>query len=149
MPTELKGLKAATPAANHLFDVRDDEPNKGEETRTQAYHRITIQLLYLSQRARPDLRLGYSRIGVTKCDWKKKVEQSGTTANQHSKRRVLTPIGWCPHALSIFILLKSTPQIVNPRLSPIHLIIALMPHSFVTLKFQSYRLSFMFCTSYL
>jgi hypothetical protein len=57
-------------------NVRDDESNKVEETRTQTHHRITLQLLYLSQRARPDLRLAVSSLGrrVTKCDeddWKK------------------------------------------------------------------------------
>jgi hypothetical protein len=43
VPPELKARKAASPAANHQFDVRDDESNKVEETRTQTNHQITMQ----------------------------------------------------------------------------------------------------------
>jgi hypothetical protein len=56
--------------------VSDDVSNRVEEARAQAYHRIVMQILYLSQRARPNLRLAVSslRRRVTKCnedDWKK------------------------------------------------------------------------------
>jgi hypothetical protein len=76
VPPELKARKAATPAVNYLFDVRDVESSRIEESRTKVYHRITMQLLFLSQRARPDLRLVVSSFGrrVTRCnedDWKK------------------------------------------------------------------------------
>jgi hypothetical protein len=66
VPPELKARKAATPAVNHLFDERDDESNKVEETGP----RHIMGLLYLSQRARPDLRLAVSSLGrrVTKCN---------------------------------------------------------------------------------
>ena len=47
---------APTPAADHLFTVRPDNERKVlPEEQAQAFHRTTAQLLFLSQRARPDL----------------------------------------------------------------------------------------------
>ena len=46
---------APTPAADHLFTVRPDEEQKSlPEEQAQAFHRTTAQLLFLSQRTRPD-----------------------------------------------------------------------------------------------
>jgi hypothetical protein len=69
VPPELKARKAATPDVNYLFDVRDVESSRIEESRTKVYHHITMQLLFLSQRARPDLRLVVSSLGrrVMRC----------------------------------------------------------------------------------
>ena len=49
MPEEMKG-KAATPAANHLFQVRED-PVFLEQEKADSFHKIVMQLQYLSQRA--------------------------------------------------------------------------------------------------
>ena len=59
-PEEIK-TAAATPAAEHLFDVRED--NKDillPEEQALAFHRTTAQLLFLSARARPDVRTAVS-----------------------------------------------------------------------------------------
>ena len=57
------GPGSATPAASHLFDVRDTEYEKvtklTKEMREE-YHRLTAQCLYLSKRARPDLQTSIS-----------------------------------------------------------------------------------------
>jgi hypothetical protein len=58
MPEEMRG-KAATPAADHLFHVRDD-PVLLEKDKADSFHKIVMQLQYLSQRARPDLRTAVS-----------------------------------------------------------------------------------------
>ena len=48
---------APTPAADHLFTVRPDEERKLlREEQAQAFHRSTAQLLFLSQRARPNMQ---------------------------------------------------------------------------------------------
>ena len=55
-PEEIKS-SAATPAAEHLFDVRDD--NKDiliAEEQALDFHWTTAQLLFLSARSRPDIR---------------------------------------------------------------------------------------------
>ena len=45
--------KAATPAADHLFSVRDaDEAKYLPEEKAIAFHHTTAQLLFLSSRAR-------------------------------------------------------------------------------------------------
>ena len=48
---------APTPAADHLFTVRpDDELKLLPEEQAQVFHRTTAKLLFLSQRARPDMQ---------------------------------------------------------------------------------------------
>ncbi|MCK7499178.1 MAG: hypothetical protein MZW92_58370 [Comamonadaceae bacterium] len=57
-PKEMRG-SAATPAANHLFQINENPiPLKTEEA--EIYVHIVMQLLYLSQRARPDIRTAVS-----------------------------------------------------------------------------------------
>ena len=52
---EIKSV-AATPAAEHLFEVREDNTEKLLlEEQALAFHRTTAQLLFLSARARPDI----------------------------------------------------------------------------------------------
>ena len=58
LPEDMDGT-AATPAASHLFKTRDDAPKLDEE-RAALFHRVTAQLLFASQRARPDLRTAVS-----------------------------------------------------------------------------------------
>ena len=50
---EMRG-KAKTPAANHLFNM-DLKSAPIDKDRAEAFHCITMQLMYLSQRGRPDL----------------------------------------------------------------------------------------------
>ena len=60
LPEEINSA-AATPAAKHLFDVREDNLDKLlPEELTLAFHRTTAQLLFLSARARPDIRTAMS-----------------------------------------------------------------------------------------
>jgi hypothetical protein len=54
LPEDMDGI-AVTPAAEHLFKTRDDVAKLDEE-RAALFHRVTAQLLFASQRARPDLR---------------------------------------------------------------------------------------------
>jgi len=76
VPDELlRGSAAATPAANHLFEVKDHSPRLSLE-RGEIFHHLTAQLLYLSKRARPDLEptVPYLCTRVQKPnedDWKK------------------------------------------------------------------------------
>jgi hypothetical protein len=51
---------AATPAANHLFEVNQVDPVPLGKEKADIYMHIVMQLLYLSQRARPDLRTAVS-----------------------------------------------------------------------------------------
>lgn len=68
MPEDMVG-SAATPAASHLFDVNEDTA-KLDGAKAEAFYRIVMQLQYLSQRARPDLRTAVSFLckRVTKSD---------------------------------------------------------------------------------
>ena len=48
---------APTPAGDYLFTVRpDDEQKLLPEEQAQKLHRTMVQLLFLSQRARPDMQ---------------------------------------------------------------------------------------------
>jgi hypothetical protein len=58
-PKEMRG-SAATPAANHLFQVNTVNPIPLEKDKADIYIHIIMQLLYLSQRARPDIRTAVS-----------------------------------------------------------------------------------------
>jgi hypothetical protein len=74
MPDEMIGT-AATPAADHLFSIADD-PVFLDKDRSDTFHKMVMQLQYMSQRARPDLRTAVSFLckRVTKPDeddWKK------------------------------------------------------------------------------
>jgi hypothetical protein len=53
-PDDMRG-RATTPAANHLYKVNDIDPEPVSEDKTEIFHSITMQLLYLGQRGRPDL----------------------------------------------------------------------------------------------
>ena len=55
LPDDMDGY-ASTPAADHLFKTRDDAPKLDKE-RAELFHSKTAQILFGSQRARPDLRL--------------------------------------------------------------------------------------------
>jgi hypothetical protein len=51
-PKEMHGL-AATPAANHLFQINQVNPTPLEKDKAKIYVHIIIELLYLSQFPRP------------------------------------------------------------------------------------------------
>ena len=53
-PEEISG-KAATPAAKHLFEVREDGEKLNEKD-AEAYHHTTAQMLFIGSRARRDLQ---------------------------------------------------------------------------------------------
>ena len=75
-PEEIKSA-AATPAAEHLFDVCKHNKDKLlPEEQTLAFHCTTSQLLFLSARARPDAHTAVSFLcTITKApekdDWGK------------------------------------------------------------------------------
>jgi hypothetical protein len=54
IPEDMRGV-ASTPASNHLFVVNHD-PVILDEPRQKLFVHLVMQLLYLSQRARPDIR---------------------------------------------------------------------------------------------
>ena len=58
LPEDMSG-SASTPAADHLFKTRDNVPKLSEE-RAELFHKVTAQLLFLSQRGRPDIRTAIS-----------------------------------------------------------------------------------------
>ena len=56
--SEELGAPAATPAAEHLFQVRNDsEAEYLSEEKAQEFHHITAQLLFLSARSRRDIQV--------------------------------------------------------------------------------------------
>jgi hypothetical protein len=59
LPKEFTG-RVATPAANHLFKVNEKNPVLLDDTKRELFVKLVMQLLYLSQRARPDLRTAIS-----------------------------------------------------------------------------------------
>jgi hypothetical protein len=74
LPADMLG-EAATPAANYLFEVSED-PVKLEAERADMFHRMVMQLTFLSQRAQPDLRTAVSFLckrtsAPDTDDWKK------------------------------------------------------------------------------
>jgi hypothetical protein len=75
-PEEMKGV-AKTPATMNLFKVNKQAARLNRQD-SSTFHRIVMQLLYLSQRARPDIRTAVSFLckRTTKADtddWKKLV----------------------------------------------------------------------------
>jgi hypothetical protein len=55
LPADMDG-EAATPAAAHLFQVNEIDPEKLSEDRAQLFHHNVAKLLFLSRRARPDIQ---------------------------------------------------------------------------------------------
>ena len=58
MPKDMEGT-AKTPAGSHLFQV-SDHPVLLDGDKAEVFHRMVMQLLYLCQRGRPDLRTAIS-----------------------------------------------------------------------------------------
>jgi hypothetical protein len=59
---------AATPAVNHLFQINQVNPIPLEKDKAKIYVHIVMQLLYLSQRVRPDIHTAVSFL----CGWLQK-----------------------------------------------------------------------------
>ena len=53
-PANLRGT-STVPAAKHLFTTRPNAPNLNPQEQ-ELFHHLTMQLMYLSQRGRPDIR---------------------------------------------------------------------------------------------
>jgi hypothetical protein len=58
-PKEMRGT-AATPATHHLFQINETNPVLLDKEKADLYVHIVMQLLYLSQRAQPDIRTAVS-----------------------------------------------------------------------------------------
>jgi Reverse transcriptase (RNA-dependent DNA polymerase) len=58
IPVEMIGV-ATTPAANHLFDINEESEKLNDDKKSVFVHYV-MQLLYLSQRGRPDIRTAIS-----------------------------------------------------------------------------------------
>ena len=54
LPEDMNGT-ATTPAADHLFKVRDNVPKLNKE-RAECFHRVVAQLLFVAQCGQPDLQ---------------------------------------------------------------------------------------------
>ena len=72
---------AKTPAAEHLFTVRDDVPRLGDE-KALIFHNATAKALYLCKRARPDIQTAVSFLTTRvkepdEDDWKKLIRMMG------------------------------------------------------------------------
>jgi hypothetical protein len=59
LPKEMIG-SAATPAANHLFRIDNKNATPLDKERSEQFVHLTMQLLFLSQRARPDIHTAVS-----------------------------------------------------------------------------------------
>jgi hypothetical protein len=59
IPEDMNGDKPS-PAREHLFKGNDEDPTKLEEKQRMIVHRNTAKLLFLSQRARPDVQTATS-----------------------------------------------------------------------------------------
>ena len=57
---DMKG-ESDTPAAHHLFDIAEDA-TKISQAEADLFHHFVVQLLYLSNRARPYIQLALSCI---------------------------------------------------------------------------------------
>jgi hypothetical protein len=53
-PDDMTGT-AATPGANHLFDVNENAIKLATD-KSEKFHQMTAKMLYLSKRARPDIQ---------------------------------------------------------------------------------------------
>ena len=58
LPEDMNGT-ATTPAADHLFKVRE-HATKLDPEKAEMFHRVVAQLLFVAQRGRPDLRTAVS-----------------------------------------------------------------------------------------
>ena len=55
LPEDMRG-EAATPAASHLFEVNDNNPQPLNEERAMFFHHYVAKALFLCKRARPDIQ---------------------------------------------------------------------------------------------
>mmetsp|Transcript_11585 Transcript_11585/g.16526 ORF Transcript_11585/g.16526 Transcript_11585/m.16526 type:complete len:89 (-) Transcript_11585:339-605(-) len=62
LPEHMIG-KAVTPAAPHLFKVRQTDRDLLTREESERFHHLVAQLLFLSQHGRPDIRTAISFLG--------------------------------------------------------------------------------------
>ena len=65
VPEDMRNGTTATLAGNHLFKVNKTDPDELSSMQAEVFVHIIMQLLYLSQRARPDIRTAVSFL----CSW--------------------------------------------------------------------------------
>ena len=75
LPKEMSHGEAATPAADHLFNIAENGVRLDSE-RAKIFHQLTAKLLFLSKRARPDIQLAVAFLCTRvkepdEDDWKK------------------------------------------------------------------------------
>ena len=58
LPEDMNGV-TTTPASTHLSKKHNTVPKLNKE-RVELFHRATVQILFMAQRGRPDLRTGIS-----------------------------------------------------------------------------------------
>ena len=59
VPEDMAGM-SATPAGNHLFKANEKNPEPLSPEKKDAFVHIVMQMLYLSQRGQPDIRMAVS-----------------------------------------------------------------------------------------
>jgi hypothetical protein len=74
-PPDMDG-ESPTPAASHLFDINTESPVKLCSSKTEIFHPMTAQLLFLSKQARPDIHTAVAFLctrvkSPNEDDWKK------------------------------------------------------------------------------
>ena len=92
----IKGT-AATPAANHLFNVRDNVP-KLEERRRKVFHNMVAKGLFVCRRSRPDIQTTIAFLTTRvkepdEDDWKKLLRLMMYLKDTQSLTMVLSAVG--------------------------------------------------------
>jgi hypothetical protein len=59
VPADMRG-KAVNPAASYLYKINQDNPHYLDEETAEMFHSVTMQLMYLAHRGRPDILLAVS-----------------------------------------------------------------------------------------
>jgi hypothetical protein len=78
LPQHMRG-RANTPAANHLFQTREDDSLMLSPEEADRFHHLTAKLMFLSQHGRPDIRTAVSylstRVSCSNSDDEKKLSR--------------------------------------------------------------------------
>jgi len=75
LPSEMDG-EAPSPAANHLFEINETNPERLSDEMAEMFHHNVARLLFLCKRARPDIQTAVAFLstrvkGPDMDDWKK------------------------------------------------------------------------------
>ena len=112
MPPEMEGANA-TPAANHLFKVDPESPLLDDDRRV-TYHRLTMQLHHVSQRARPDILVAVAFLSrhtqnPTEDDWRKL-----TRVMRYIQATIDLKLRLTPHSLDLLLWWVDAAYAVHP-----------------------------------